>query len=111
MDSETLTALQDFKRRLEARFGDKLNSVYLFGSRARGDHRPDSDADVAVVLNEKVEGVLTYLDELSEDAISVLLERGLYIEPWPLDAGALKEPDRYWAPTLSRAVLREGIAI
>jgi predicted nucleotidyltransferase len=111
MDSETLAALQDFKRRLKARFGDKLNSVYLFGSRARGDHRPDSDADVAVVLNEKVEGVQTYLHELSDDATAVLIERDLYIQPWPLEAGALENPDAFWAASISNAVLREGVAI
>ena len=27
-------------------------AVYLFGSRVRGDHRPDSDVDVRVLLNE-----------------------------------------------------------
>jgi hypothetical protein len=26
--------------------------VYLFGSRVRGDHRPDSDVDVRVLINE-----------------------------------------------------------
>lgn len=25
--------------------------VYLYGSRARGDHRPDSDIDLAIVMN------------------------------------------------------------
>ena len=27
-------------------------AIYLFGSRVRGDHRPDSDVDVRVFLNE-----------------------------------------------------------
>jgi hypothetical protein len=27
-------------------------AVYLFGSRVRGDHRPDSDVDVRLFLNE-----------------------------------------------------------
>jgi predicted nucleotidyltransferase len=30
----------------------KIPSVYLFGSRVRGDHRPDSDVDVRLFLDE-----------------------------------------------------------
>ncbi|WP_168212938.1 MULTISPECIES: nucleotidyltransferase domain-containing protein [unclassified Bradyrhizobium] len=29
-----------------------LSSIYLFGSRVRGDHRPDSDVDVRLRINE-----------------------------------------------------------
>lgn len=35
---------------LEQDFGDRVRSVRLFGSRARGDAGPDSDVDVAVVV-------------------------------------------------------------
>lgn len=34
-------------------FGERLAQVWLFGSRARGDHRPDSDVDLLVVLFEE----------------------------------------------------------
>ena len=34
-------------------FGERLAQVWLFGSRARGDHRPDSDVDLLVVLHEE----------------------------------------------------------
>ncbi len=40
------------RRRLEAAYGARLESVLLFGSRARGDARPDSDYDVAVFLRD-----------------------------------------------------------
>ena len=33
-------------------FGDRLAQIWLYGSRARGDHRPDSDVDLLVVLDE-----------------------------------------------------------
>jgi len=36
---------------LRETFGARLTSALLFGSRARGDHRPDSDYDVAVFLD------------------------------------------------------------
>jgi predicted nucleotidyltransferase len=44
--------LAAYRSRLESRFGDRLLSLRLFGSRARGDHEPDSDADVAVVVRD-----------------------------------------------------------
>ncbi|MBW3534989.1 MAG: nucleotidyltransferase domain-containing protein, partial [Gemmatimonadetes bacterium] len=35
---------------LRARCPDEVRAVWLYGSRARGDARPDSDVDVLVVL-------------------------------------------------------------
>ena len=35
---------------LNAAFGERIERVVLFGSRARGDARPDSDYDVALFL-------------------------------------------------------------
>ena len=43
-------AIADAKARLEALYGDRLDHVVLYGSRARGDARPDSDVDLLVVL-------------------------------------------------------------
>lgn len=48
----TLRAL-DLKRR--ARFGSKYGKLILFGSPARGDNEPDSDADIAVVLRGQID--------------------------------------------------------
>lgn len=36
-------------------YGDRLISIILFGSQARGDANPDSDFDVLVVLKDAVE--------------------------------------------------------
>jgi predicted nucleotidyltransferase len=42
--------LQRFKAALDEIYGDRIDRVALFGSRARGDARDDSDYDVAVFL-------------------------------------------------------------
>jgi len=42
--------LRRFKTALAEIYGDQLERVVLFGSRARGDARPDSDYDIAVFL-------------------------------------------------------------
>lgn len=42
--------LKDFAASLRAQFGPRINYLKLFGSRARGEARPDSDYDVLLVL-------------------------------------------------------------
>lgn len=44
--------------------GDDLRAVLLFGSRARGDSRPDSDWDVAVLVGERAD-MSTLRDSIS----------------------------------------------
>lgn len=59
------TALDDpvlrrLKAELEALYGPRLKRALLYGSRARGDHQPDSDYDILVVLG----GPIDYWTEL-----------------------------------------------
>ncbi len=44
--------LDRFLTALNAIYGDRIERVVLFGSRARGDARPASDYDVAVFLRQ-----------------------------------------------------------
>lgn len=65
----------------------RLSSSYdvagaiLFGSRARGTHRPDSDADVAVILRGEHQRFLLTKLAMSDAAFDVLLETGINISP------------------------------
>ena len=45
-----LPEIADIVARWAAQF-DRLETVYIFGSRVRGDHRPDSDLDIALDFN------------------------------------------------------------
>ena len=42
--------LKRFKSALQDMYGDQIDRLILFGSRARGDARPDFDYDIAVFL-------------------------------------------------------------
>jgi predicted nucleotidyltransferase len=45
----------------------EVHRIYIFGSRARGDHRPDSDLDIAVELVENLDesgGLAAWMTEL-----------------------------------------------
>ncbi|MBI5477956.1 MAG: nucleotidyltransferase domain-containing protein [Deltaproteobacteria bacterium] len=44
-----------YRRALDQALGDGVASVRLYGSRARGEARPDSDIDVVVVLRAPTE--------------------------------------------------------
>jgi predicted nucleotidyltransferase len=43
--------IPEIKQELSAIYGDRLNSIYLYGSYARGEASQDSDVDFLVVLN------------------------------------------------------------
>jgi uncharacterized protein len=103
--------LTDLKRRLERRFGDRFVALYLFGSRARGDHEPDSDVDVAVVLDQKMPQPFDVTREILEDTYDLMLETGYYIQPWALEKGCLEDPTAEGCPRVSRSVRREGVRI
>lgn len=50
--AESDPVLRRVREALDAMYGERLERVVLFGSRARGDARPDSDYDVAVFLRD-----------------------------------------------------------
>ena len=73
-----------------ALYGPRLERVVLFGSRARGDARPDSDYDVAVFL-VGVEDRWAEMDRLTRLSTDILDETGAVINALPFSAGAYRE--------------------
>ena len=57
-------------------YGDRLRGVYLYGSRARGDQRPDSDVDILIVL-DRLDAYGAELRRSSELASELSLEYGV----------------------------------
>lgn len=52
MQREYEPLMQELLRLLREEFGDRVRSLLVFGSVARGAARPDSDVDMCVVLRE-----------------------------------------------------------
>ena len=50
---DALEAARFIAEQAQNLYGDLLESVWLYGSRARGDHRPDSDLDLLLVTTSK----------------------------------------------------------
>jgi uncharacterized protein len=52
MSADIRPILEKLKRGLIQIYGDQVDRILLYGSRARGDERPDSDIDILVVLKD-----------------------------------------------------------
>jgi predicted nucleotidyltransferase len=104
------------ERRVAAAFLRKLSAydveqAVLFGSRARGDHRPDSDSDLAVVLKgQRGDFIDTKLD-MAGIAFDVLLETGILVQPFPVWEDDLAHPEHFVYPALIRNIAAEGVRL
>jgi uncharacterized protein len=82
--------LKRFRGALDELYGDRIERVVLFGSRARGDAREDSDYDVAVFLKDLTDR-WPELDRLADLSTDILDETGEFIHAMPYRAGSYDE--------------------
>jgi uncharacterized protein len=81
--------LARFSTAVREAYGDRLERIVLFGSRARGDHRPDSDYDIAVFIRGDWE-LWDEIQTLCDISTDVLNETGADISAKPLAAGSYR---------------------
>jgi predicted nucleotidyltransferase len=108
-DHRTEEAVRRFLRLLAGRY-DMAGAV-LFGSRARGTHQPDSDADVAVLLRGDHQRFLPTKLAMADVAFDVLLETGINISPLPVWLDEWEHPERFSNPALLQNIAREGVPL
>lgn len=106
LDNETARAVRSFVRRL----GDEFDvaGAFLFGSRARQGHRPDSDVDIAVLLHGAPGNRIDEALKMSDIAFDVLLDTGVVIEAIPFWEVEWAHPERFSNPALIENIRREG---
>lgn len=92
-----------FRAAIDALYGDRIERVVLFGSRARGDARADSDYDVAVFLSD-LSDRWHELDRLADLSTDIVDEMGAVIHALPYRAGAYQE-----RTSLMREIRIEGV--
>lgn len=105
MTPEETDILKRFRAALEQTYGERLERVVLFGSRARGDARPDSDYDVAVFL-KRYRDLWTEGGALAEIETDILDETGAVINAMPFDAASIAARS-----PLMHELQREGVEI
>jgi uncharacterized protein len=97
--------LKRFRAALDEMYGERLERVVLFGSRARGDAHEDSDYDVAVFLRDMPER-FAEMDRLADLSTKIIVEEdGPFIHAMPYGAASYNDERM----PLMYAIRAEGI--
>ena len=109
LDAATERAARAFLKHISGTY-PVVGSI-VFGSRARGDHKPDSDADIAVVLKGEPGNRYKAARDLGDAAYDAMVETGIYVSPLPLWESELKRPALFSNPALIESIKREGLRL
>lgn len=100
-------ALNRITKGLRERFPKRIEGIYVFGSKARGDHGEWSDFDVLVVVKDRN-------PPIEQAIISLFVEEellsGLLFTPLIKDLKAFESEKRFNTPFYEN-LTREGIAL
>jgi len=95
--------LKRFRAALDELYGERIERVVLFGARARGAAREDSDYDVAVFLKDlidrwqEIDRIVPVVTDIIDDTVAV-------IHGMPYRAGAYED-----RTSLMREIRRKGV--
>jgi len=100
-------ALDVLVERLNEQYGDHVRSVLIFGSKARGDARADSDIDVLAVLDNDDPRLRS---QVRRTAARVSLEYDVLISIRAVSHSRWEEMSEYEYP-LYKTIKNEGICL
>jgi DNA invertase Pin-like site-specific DNA recombinase len=109
IDAHTERAARAFMQRFEGKYS--VIEGILFGSRARGTHTAESDADVAVVLGGASGNRYAVSGDMAGIAFDVMMETGVLVEALPRWADESKRPDTFSNPALIMSIQRDGLRL
>ena len=95
--------LKRFRAALDQIYGDRIERVVLFGSRARGDANDDSDYDIAVFLKDLTDR-WREIDRIIPVVTDIVYDAEAFVHAMPHRAGSYEE-----RTPLMREIRREGI--
>jgi len=103
--TSTDPVLNQFRTAVTARYGDRVERIVLFGSRARGDQRADSDYDIAVFMND-LGPLWSELDSLAAIGTDIFYDTGDIISAKPFSADSYSE-----RTALMQEIRRDGFEL
>lgn len=109
IDSLTRRGVDMFMKRV--RHEHEIAAAYLFGSRARGDHSDESDADVALIIKDPAKAKGLFSATLGSLTYDVLMETGILVSVIPYSAEEWQFPEQLNNPYLVETIKLEGIAL
>ena len=107
IDHNTEFAVKTFLNRISDRY--YVIGARLYGSRARADHRPDSDADLAVLLKGPRGDSTKVGVDMAGVAFDVLLDTEIFVSPMPIWEDDWSHPENFSNPPLLENIRRDGI--
>jgi len=100
-------AVDEFVRRVLERYRDKIDSIILFGSVARGEAKKDSDVDILVVVKERN---IEDMKEIHGIAFEVSTEHSQGISPKVYAVNEILNRMEIGVPFIKEA-LKEGVSL
>jgi uncharacterized protein len=89
----------------------KLRGAYLFGSRARQMAEPESDADIAVLLNGPRGSRADTAVDMAGIAFDVMLDTGILVDAIPFWEDEWAHPEHFSNPALIENIRRDGVSL
>ena len=99
------------------RFLDLIRERYnvagaiIYGSRARGTHDHESDADVAILLPGSRRDFWTVINDMSDVAHDIMIDTDIFISPLPVWQNEWECPSIHPNPGLLYSIEKEGIPL
>lgn len=100
-------AITAYVAQLRSQFSDRILSVTLFGSKARGDADAESDVDLLVLVDTEDHKLCSELWRIASD---VSLEHGVVLSARVFAQSRWAESERI-RPPLYRAIIADGVPL
>jgi predicted nucleotidyltransferase len=109
VDPKTERAVRIFLQRISQLY--PVAGARLYGSRARSDHKRDSDTDLAVLIRGPRGNAIGVGADMAGIAFDVLLDTEVLVSPLPIWEEEWAHPESYPNPQLLENIRRDGIAL
>ena len=111
MTSGEQIALADFVAAVRNHYGDRLHDILVFGSRARGDARTDSDVDLAVIFRDDIADFWHEKLLMADMSYNALIIADLIIQSWPISRAQWEAPETAENPEFVRRIKIDAVEL